>query len=128
MGHNVTVGYASIYCEIHLFLTALYCKPNCSSPFAARDRIEVSLEQFSFLEKIFNKTKLKERTWAKLVNLDTLYWYCDEPELTIAARRYNAQVHQCKSVTLSFCYAYFHFLNAHPLSCRNGCCQENGLY
>ena len=73
MGHNATVGYASVYCEIHLFLIVLYYKPNCSSPFAAWDRIEVSLEQFSFLEKFFNKTKVEERTWAKLVNFDTLY-------------------------------------------------------
>ena len=59
---------------------------NCLSSYAARDRPPVSLEQFNFLEKNFNKTKLKERTWAKLVNLDTLYWYCDGPEPTTAAR------------------------------------------
>ena len=53
--------------------TSLYCKPNYSSPFIAWDRPEVSLEQFSFLEKFFNKTKLEVRTWAKLVNLDTLH-------------------------------------------------------
>ena len=58
---------------------------NCSSPYATRDRPLVSLEQFSFLERIFNKTKLEERTRAKLVNLDNLYWYCDGPEPTIAA-------------------------------------------
>ena len=46
---------------------------NFPSSYATRDRPPVSLEQFSFLEKIFNKTKLKDRTWAKLVNLDTLY-------------------------------------------------------
>ena len=34
---------------------------------------QVSLEEWSFLEKIFNKTKLEEKTWAKLVTLDTLY-------------------------------------------------------
>ena len=50
---------------------------NCPSFYAARDRPPVTLEQFNFLEKIFNKTKLKERTWAKLVNLNTLHWYCD---------------------------------------------------
>ena len=84
----------------------------CSSFYAARDRPLVSLEQFSFLEKIFNKTKLEEKTWAKLVNLDTLNWYCDGPEPTIAARRYEAQVCQRKSVTLSFCYAHFRFLTS----------------
>ena len=63
---------------------------NCPSFYAVWDCPLVSLEQFSFLEKIFNKTKLEERTWAKLVNLDALHWYCDGPELTIVARRYEA--------------------------------------
>ena len=65
---------------------------DCPSLSAARDRPPVSLEHFSFLERIFNKSKLEERTWAKLVSLDTLHWYCDRPELTIVARRYDAQV------------------------------------
>ena len=47
-----------------------------------------------------------------MVNLDTLHWYCDRPEPTIASRRYEAQVRQRKSVTLSFCYAYFRFLTS----------------
>ena len=63
---------------------------NCPSSYAARDRPPVSLEQFSFLERIFNKTNLEERTWAKLVTLDILHWYCDGPEPTIATRRYDA--------------------------------------
>ena len=63
---------------------------NRPSFYAARDRPPVSLEQFNFLEKIFNKTKLEERTWAKLVNLNTLHWYCDGPELTRAALQYKA--------------------------------------
>ena len=75
---------------------------NCPSFYTTRDRPPVSLEQFSFLEKIFNKTKLEERTWTKLVNLNTLHWYCDEPELTRAALQYEAQVRACKFVTLSF--------------------------
>ena len=33
---------------------------NCLSPCAARDHPPVSLEQFSFLKKIFNKTSLKK--------------------------------------------------------------------
>ena len=81
---------------------------NCPSSYAAWDRPPVLLEQFSFLEKIFNKTKLEERTWAKLVNLNTLYWYCDEPKPTIAAHQYEAQIHQRKFITLSFYYAYFY--------------------
>ena len=54
---------------------------NGSSFFVARDRPSVTLEQFSFLEKFFNKTQHEERTLAKLVNLNTLHWYCDEPSL-----------------------------------------------
>jgi len=49
----------------------LLCWPNRPF-FAARDRPEVTLEQWSFLEKIF-KIKLAERTWAKLFTLDTIH-------------------------------------------------------
>ena len=93
---------------------------NGPSFYAARDRPLVSLEQFSFLEKIFNKTKLEERTWAKLVNLNTLHWYYDGPEPTRAAFRYEAQVRAHKFVTLSFCYIYSKS-NVRPLFGRNGC-------
>ena len=51
------------------------------------------------MEKIFNETKLWERTWAKLVNLDT---YCDEPERRVAAYCYDLQIRQRKSVTQYF--------------------------
>ena len=71
---------------------------------ASRDCPQVSLEQWSFLVKIFNKTKLSERTWAKLVNLDTLFWYCDETKPTTAAHRYDCQVHQHKSIAQNFGY------------------------
>jgi len=93
---------------------------NSLSFFAAWDRPPVTLEQFSFLEKIFNKTQLEERTWAKLVNLNTLHWYCDGPEPTRAAFRYEAQVRAHKFVTLSFCYIYSKS-NVRPLFGRNGC-------
>uniref|UniRef100_A0A7N2LC38 Uncharacterized protein n=1 Tax=Quercus lobata TaxID=97700 RepID=A0A7N2LC38_QUELO len=56
------------------------------------DRPEVTLEEWTFLEKIFTTTKLFERSWTKLVTLDTLHWYCDGPEPTVAACRYNKQV------------------------------------
>ena len=56
------------------------------------------------MEKIFSKTKPEERTWAKLVNLDTVHWYCDEPEPTAAAIKYEKRTRQRKSVT------YFFFL------------------
>ena len=52
------------------------------------------------MERIFSKTKLEERTWVKLVKLDTLHWYNDGPEPTVVAHRYDAQVHQRKSITL----------------------------
>ncbi|KAF3948419.1 hypothetical protein CMV_025582, partial [Castanea mollissima] len=61
-------------------------------PPSARDRPQVTLEEWSFLERIFNKTKLEERTWAQLVTLDTLHWYCEGPEPTSAARRYDSRV------------------------------------
>ena len=28
--------------------------------------------------------------WAKLVNLNTIHWYCDEPEPTLAVIKYKA--------------------------------------
>ena len=59
---------------------------NCPSSYVARNRPSVSFEQFSFLEKIFNKSKLEDRMWAKLVTLDTLHWYSDGLEPTTAAR------------------------------------------
>ena len=61
---------------------------------------QVELEEFSFLERIFAKTKSKERTWAKLVKLDTIHWYCDGPEPTLAAVKYDARIRQRKSVNL----------------------------
>ena len=51
------------------------------------------------MEKIFNKTKLEERTWDKLVTLDTLFWYCNGPEPTTATRRYDLQIHQHTPIT-----------------------------
>ena len=80
---------------------------NYPSFYTTRDRPLVSIEQFRFLENIFNKTKLKERTWAKLVNLNTLHWYCDGPEPTKATLRYEAQVQARKSVTFSFLSCLF---------------------
>ena len=47
-----------------------------------------------------------------MVTLDTLHWYCDGPEPTIAALRYDAQVDQRESVTLysGFLWLYFYTL------------------
>ena len=61
---------------------------------------QVELEEFSFLERIFAKTKSKERTWAKLVTLDTIHWYCDILEPTLEAVKYDAKIRQRKSVIL----------------------------
>ena len=52
-------------------------------------RPQVDLEEYNFLERIFSKTKPEERTWAKLVNLNTVHWYCDGPEPTPAAIKYE---------------------------------------
>ena len=43
----------------------------------------------TFLKEIFTKTKPEEQTWAKLVNLNTVHWYCDGPEPTPAAIKYE---------------------------------------
>ena len=70
--------------------------------FSVRRHPQVDLEEYHFLEKIFSKTKPEERTWAKLVNLNTVHWYCDGPEPTTAAIKYEERTRQRKSVTLFF--------------------------
>ena len=93
------------YFYYNSFLTS-----NCPSPYAARNHPPVSLEQFSFLESFFNKIKLKESMWAKLVTLDTLHWYYDELEPTTAACRYDAQVRQREFVTLYLGFLWLYFI------------------
>ena len=68
--------------------------------FAVRRRPQVDFKEFAFLEKIFSKTQPEERTWAKLVTLKTIHWYCDGPEPTAAAIKYEAQIRRHKFVTL----------------------------
>ena len=51
------------------------------------------------MEKIFLKMKPEERTWAKLVNLNTVHWYCDGPEPSTAVIKYEERTRQRKSVT-----------------------------
>ena len=41
--------------------------------FSVRQCPQVDVEEFSFLEKIFSKTKPEERIWEKLVNLKTIH-------------------------------------------------------
>ena len=70
--------------------------------FLVRRRPQINVEEFNFLEKIFAKSKPEERTWAKLVNLNTVLWYCNGPEPTPAAIKYEEQTHQRKSI-IPFC-------------------------
>ena len=77
-----------------------------------RRRPQIDLEEYSFLERIFSKTKPEERTWAKLVNIDTVHWYCDGPEPTEAAIKYEKRTRQRKSVT-SFFFLFIRF-DFHP--------------
>ncbi|XP_050258352.1 uncharacterized protein LOC126703435 [Quercus robur] len=71
-----------------------YTNRHLSSAKFGRRRPQVSLEEFSFLEKICRKTTPEERTWAKLVNPRTIHWYCDGPEPTQEAIRYDERVHK----------------------------------
>ena len=56
------------------------------------------------MEKIFLKTKPEERTWAKLVNLNTVHWYCDGAEPSTAVIKYEECTCQHKFVTLFLNY------------------------
>ena len=68
--------------------------------FTVRRRPQVDIEEYNFLERNFSKTKPEERTWAKLVNLNTVHWYCDGPEPTPGAIKYEKRTRQRKSVIL----------------------------
>ena len=61
---------------------------------------KLNLRSSAFLREFFAKTKPEERTWAKLVTLDTIHWYCDRPEPTLEAVKYDAKIRQRKSVIL----------------------------
>ena len=71
---------------------------NLLSFFAIRRHPPVDVEEFGFLEKIFSKTQPEETTWAKLVNLKTIHWYCDGPEPTPTALKYEAKIRKRKFV------------------------------
>ena len=83
--------------------------------FAVRWRPQIDLEEFNFLEKIFAKSKLEEQTWAKLVNLNTVHWYCDGPKPIQAAIRYEERTRQRKSV-ISFCLTSLCLCPTYPSS------------
>ena len=68
--------------------------------FAVRQRPQVDFKEFAFLEKIFSKTQPEEKTWVKFVTLKTIHWYCDGPEPTATAVKYELQIRRCKFVTL----------------------------
>ena len=68
--------------------------------FTVRRRPKIDIEEYNFLEKIFAKSKPEERTWAKLVNLNTVHWYCDGPEPTPAVIKYEEHTCQRKFVNL----------------------------
>ena len=65
--------------------------------FIVRRRPQVDIEEYNFLERIFAKSKPEEQTWAKLVNLNTVHWYCDGPEPTPAAIKYEEHTRHRKS-------------------------------
>ena len=77
---------------------SLFCLPIFLLFFIVRRRPQIDIEEYNFLEKIFAKSKPEERTWAKLVNLNTVHWYCDGPEPTPVAIKYEERTRQRKSV------------------------------
>ena len=68
--------------------------------FTVRRCPQVDIKEYNFLERIFAKSKPEERTWAKLVNLNTVHWYCDRPEPTPAAIKYEERTRRRKSVNI----------------------------
>ena len=85
------VYFYPLCCECDYFLLYFNDRPNyfISLFFTVRRHPQVDIEEYNFLERIFSKTKLEERTWAKLVNLNTVHWYYDEPKPTLAAIKYD---------------------------------------
>ena len=83
-----------------VFFQYFYDRPDWSISlvFTVRRRPQVDIEEYNFLERIFAKSKPEERTWAKFVNLNTVHWYCDEPEPTPVAIKYEERTRQRKSV------------------------------
>ena len=82
--------------------------------FTVRRRPQVDIEEYNFLERIFSKTTLEERTWAKLVNLNTVHWYCDEPEPIPTAIKYEEHIRQRKPVSIHIQFDCF--LRTYPSS------------
>ena len=66
--------------------------------FTVRQRPQIDIEEYNFLEKIFTKSKLEEWTQAKLVILNIVHWYCDGSEPTPTAIKYEERTWQRKSI------------------------------
>ena len=94
---SVTLCMCS-FISFNTFMTILITLALCF--FTVRRRPQVDIEEYNFLERIFAKSKPEERMWAKLVNLNTVHWYCDGPEPTPVAIKYEERTRQRKSVNL----------------------------
>ena len=70
--------------------------------FSVQRRPQIDLKEFNFLDRIFAKSKQEERTWARLINLNTIHWYYDGPKPTQAAIKYEERTRQRKSI-IPFC-------------------------
>ena len=79
------------------------------------------------MEKIFSKTKSEERTWAKLVNLNIVHWYCDGPEPTAAAIKYEERTRQRKSVISFFLRSFALNFTRLPLFLQRWTTRRGGL-
>ena len=84
--HIVYVDFLNSFDSLSLFF---YIRLLLLLFLIVRRHPQIDIEEFNFLEKIFAKSKPEERTWAKLVNLNTVHWYCDGPEPTPTAIKYE---------------------------------------
>ena len=88
-----------------VFITCFILYPN-RLLVVTRARPEVTLKQWIFLEQIF-RIKLSDRTWAKLVTLNTIHWYCEGPKPTVAAYHHDSQARQHKSIAYYFSFLIY---------------------
>ena len=95
--------------------------------FTVRQRPQIDIEEYNFLERIFTKPKPEERTWAKLVNLNTVHWYCDGPEPTPAVIKYEEHTCQRKFVNLYVLLDCLYCKLTHLLF-RDGRLKKKGSY
>ena len=101
LGHIAPVQYAPVLVYENFFNRSfhnLFDNFNRSSSFAVRRHPQVDIKEFAFLEFFISKTQPEERTWAKLITLNTIHWYCDGPEPTPAAVKYEEKIRRHKFV------------------------------